>query len=204
MKIIVVGATGTIGSAVVKALEEDHTIVKVGNSRGDINVDLASSDSIEKLFKQTGNFDGLISAAGLARFGRLDELTEDDYLFGLRHKLLGQVKLYLIGRKYINDNGSFTLTSGMLSSYPMPGSTSISMVNGGINSFVMAAALEVERGTRINAVSPGWVKETMEAMGMDSSSGTPAETVALAYKESLLSLRNGDIIDMSIISKLTS
>ena len=201
MKIIVVGATGTIGSAVVKALEKDHTIVKVGNSRGDINVDLASRDSIEKLFKQTDNFDALISAAGLARFGRLDELTEDDYLFGLQHKLLGQVKLYLIGRKYINDNGSFTLTSGMLSSYPMPGSTSISMVNGGINSFVMAAALEVERGTRINVVSPGWVKETMEAMGMDSSSGTPADTVALAYKESLLSSRNGDILDMSIISQ---
>ena len=83
----------------------------------------------------------------------------------------------------------------------MPGSTSISMVNGGINSFVMAAALEVERGTRINVVSPGWVKETMEAMGMDSSSGTPADTVALAYKESLLSSRNGDILDMSIISQ---
>lgn len=199
MKIVVVGATGTLGSAVVRILEENHTIIKVGNSRGDINVDLASSESIKKMFKKTGDFDALVSAAGNAKFGKLIDLSEEDYLLGLQHKLMGQVKLYLIGRNHINDNGSFTLTSGALSSSPMPGSTSISMVNGGLNSFVMAAALEAERGVRINAVSPGWVKETMETMGMDSSSGTPSETVALAYKESLLSSRNGEIIDMTAI-----
>jgi NAD(P)-dependent dehydrogenase (short-subunit alcohol dehydrogenase family) len=31
------------------------------------------------------------------------------------------------------------------------------MVNGAIDNFVMAASVELKRGIRINAVSPGWV-----------------------------------------------
>ena len=40
MKIIVIGATGTIGSAVTKELGERHDIVKVGSTRGDVHVDI--------------------------------------------------------------------------------------------------------------------------------------------------------------------
>lgn len=202
MKIIVVGSTGTIGKEVIKVLEGDHEIVKVAHSRGgDYHVDITSSESIEKLFREIGSFDALISTAGLAKFGGLDELTKDDYLLGLTNKLIGQVELFLIGRKYIGSNGSFTLTSGVLSQEPMKGSTSISMVNAGIEAFVRAAVLEMGKGMRLNVVSPVFVKETMDAMGMDSTHGMPAATVALAYKESVESLRNGEILDVRKFAK---
>jgi NAD(P)-dependent dehydrogenase (short-subunit alcohol dehydrogenase family) len=200
MKIIVIGATGTIGSEVVSLLKKDNQLIKVGHSNGDLNIDFESEQSIRNLFEETGKFDALISTAGFAKFGSLNDLTVEDYLYGLQHKLLGQVKLFLYGREFINEQGSFTLTSGMLSDYPMPGSTSISMINGGINSFVKAAALETPKNTRINAVSPGWIKETMEAMGMDSNTGIPAREVAKAYKESLIGQRNGEIINPASLS----
>jgi NAD(P)-dependent dehydrogenase (short-subunit alcohol dehydrogenase family) len=196
MKIIVVGATGTIGKEVVKVLEGDHEIVKVGHRGGDFKVDIASTESIEKLFNNIGSFDAVISTAGLAKFGGLDELTQDDYLLALTNKLMGQVNLFLIGHRYINKNGSFTLTSGVLSQEPVKGSASISMVNAGLEGFVRAAVLEIGDGIRLNVVSPVFVKETMEAMGMDSTHGMPAAKVALAYKESVESLRNGEILDV--------
>lgn len=196
MKIVVVGATGTIGKEVVKLLEDDHEIVKVAHRGGDFKVDIASTESIEKLFNDIGSFDSVISTAGLAKFGSIDELTNDDYLLGLTNKLMGQVNLFLIGRRYLNKNGSFTLTSGVLSQEPMKGSASISMVNAGVESFVRAAVLDIGEGIRLNVVSPVFVKETMEAMGMDSTHGMPAAKVALAYKESVESLRNGEILDV--------
>jgi NAD(P)-dependent dehydrogenase (short-subunit alcohol dehydrogenase family) len=196
MKIIIIGATGTIGRAVVDLLAPDHDIVKVGFRGGDLQVDIASKDSIRKLFEDVGDFDSVVSAAGLAKFGSLDSLGDEDYLLGLANKLMGQINLVRVGRKYINDNGSFTLTSGVLSQNPMPGSSSISMVNAGIEGFVRAAALETQRGIRVNAVSPIWVKETLEVLGMDSSEGMPAELVALAYKESVEGQRSGEVIDV--------
>ena len=196
MKIIVVGATGTIGKGVVNTLAHIHELVKVGHREGIIRVDLASKDSIEQMFQEIGSFDAVVSTAGVAKFGSLDELTDEDYMLALTNKLMGQANLVRVGRNHINDNGSFTLTGGMLSQHPSPGSSSISMVNAGLEGFIRAAALEMQRGLRVNVVSPVFVKETMEAMGMDSSSGMPAERVALAYRESVEGQRNGEVIDV--------
>lgn len=195
MRIIVVGATGTIGKSVVKLLANEHEVVRVASKSGEFRVDMSHKESIENLFKEIGRFDALVCAAGVARFGPMSELSDEEFQLGLNGKLMGQVNLVRVGHNYINDNGSFTLTSGILSQQPMPGSTSISMVNAGIEGFVRAAALELQRGVRINAVSPPWVKETLEALGMDSSNGMPAERVAQAYRASVEGTRSGNIIN---------
>jgi NAD(P)-dependent dehydrogenase (short-subunit alcohol dehydrogenase family) len=195
MRIIVVGATGTIGKSVVKLLANEHEVVRVASKSGEFRVDMSQKESIENLFREIGSFDALVCAAGVARFGPMSELSDDDFQLGLCGKLMGQVNLVRVGANYIKDNGSFTLTSGILSQQPMPGSASISMVNAGIEGFVRAAALELQRGVRINAVSPPWVKETLEAMGMDSSNGMPAERVAKAYRASVEGTRSGNVIN---------
>lgn len=128
MRVIVVGGTGTIGSAVVTALSARHEVVSVGRNRGAFQVDLASPDSIRVLFQSVGAFDAVISAAEQAKFGGLDELTDADYTFSFLNKLMGQVNLVRIGRQFIADGGSFTLMSGVLSHEPMKGSASISTV----------------------------------------------------------------------------
>jgi NAD(P)-dependent dehydrogenase (short-subunit alcohol dehydrogenase family) len=195
MKVIVVGATGTIGKSVAKLLMTEHNVVKVASRSGDFRADITRKDSLEQLFKQIGPFDALVCAAGIARFALLNELSDDDFQLGLTSKLMGQVNLVRVGINYISDKGSITLTSGVLSQQPMPGSSSISMINAGIEGFVRAAALEMPRGVRINAVSPPWVKETLEALGMDTSIGIPAERVAQAYRSSISGTRSGLIIN---------
>jgi NAD(P)-dependent dehydrogenase (short-subunit alcohol dehydrogenase family) len=199
MRILVIGATGTIGSAVVKALSVRHEVVAAGHATGALRVDIASPDSIAQLYQSVGRCDAVVSAAGIAKFAGLSELTHEDYFVGLRNKLMGQVNIVRLGQSLLNDGGSFTLTSGVLSQEPMQGSCSISMVNAGLEGFVRAAALELPRGLRINVVSPPWVKETVIARGMDPSIGLPAETVARAYLACVEDTATGRILDARTI-----
>jgi len=160
MKIIIVGATGTIGKKVTAELAKRHEVVKVGNSKGDINVDILSTASIEKMYKTVGSFDALVSATGTGHFGPLPDMTIDNFKIGLNSKLLGQISLVLIGQNFINPKGSFTLTSGILSEDPVTYGANLSAVNGGVNGFVVGAAIELKNGVRINAVSPGVVEDS--------------------------------------------
>ena len=201
MRVIVIGATGTIGSAVVTALSTRHDVVKVAHKSGAFRVDLASPDSISKLFRTIGAFDAVVSTAGLAKFASMDELKDEDYQIGLSNKLMGQANLVRIGRQFINERGSFTLTSGAASHEPMKGSTSFSMVNAGLDGFVRAAALELPRGIRVNVVSPPWVTETLIALKMDQSLGISAAKVAQAYLASLEGTATGQVIDPRKLTK---
>jgi NAD(P)-dependent dehydrogenase (short-subunit alcohol dehydrogenase family) len=195
MRIIVIGGTGTIGSAVVTALAARHEVIAVGQKNGTYQVDLASPESIARMFQAIGTFGALVSAAGRAAFASLEKLTDADFQLGLSNKLMGQVNLVRIGQQFINDGGSFTLTSGVLSREPMKGSASISMVNAGLEGFVRAAALELPRGIRINVVSPPWVTETLIARKMDPAPGMPAAAVAKAYVASVEGTATGHTID---------
>ncbi|GKT10478.1 short chain dehydrogenase [Desulforhabdus sp. TSK] len=195
MKVIVIGATGTIGSAIVRAIGHRHEVIPFSHSKSVNNVDIADTASISEMFEAIGPVDSVISAAGLAKFGPMTLLTDADFALGLNNKLMGQVNLVRFGMDHIRDNGSFTLTSGILSRKPMNGSTAISLVNSAIEGFVRAAALEMPRGIRINVVSPNWVVDTLEAFNMDPSIGTPVEVVARAYVKVLEGTMNGEVFD---------
>ncbi len=195
MRIVVVGATGTIGRAVVDALASRHEVLPVGHKSTAITVDLADPASIRAVYQATGLVDAVISAAGLARFSPLAKLSDDDFAISLSNKLMGQVNLVRFGFDHVRDGGRFVLTSGILARSPMPGSAAISLVNAGIEGFARAAALEAPRGIRVNVVSPPWVKETLQALGMDPANGLPAVTVAKAYVRAVEGNQNGAVIE---------
>lgn len=194
MKVIVVGGTGTIGREVVAALEARHEVVVVGHTHGELQTDIMSRESIQRLFTTVGAFEALVSAVGAAAWKPLAELSDDDFQFSLDNKLMGQIDLVRIGMTHVSDGGSFTLTSGILADEPAPGSAAVSLVNAGINAFVRAAALELQRGIRVNAVSPPWVSETLESMGQSGADGLPAREVARAYVESVEGTMTGAVI----------
>ena len=200
MNVLVVGGTGTIGSAVVDALSDSHDVTVAGHTSREVQVDLADPDSIEQLYDTVGPQDAVLSCAGEAAFGALDELSDDDFSLSLSNKLMGQVNLVRRGLDAVRDRGVFTLTSGVLSQEPMPGSAAISLVNAGVEGFVRAAALELPREIRVNVVSPPWVAETLEDMGEDPEDGLPAGTVAEAYRKSLNGEMTGETIDARTVA----
>ena len=197
MRILVVGATGTIGRAVVAALSTGNEIVAVSRQSTAVTVDLADPASIREMYRSAGKLDAVVCAAGQAKFAPLAQLSDADFRFCLDNKLMGQVNLARFGFDHVGDRGSFTLTTGILARSPMPGSAAISLVNAGIEGFIRSAALEAPRGIRVNAVSPPWVSETLQALKMDPTQGLPAAVVARSYVQSVTGTDTGLTIEPS-------
>lgn len=196
MRIIVVGGAGTIGRAVVELLSVRHDIVVAGRRSGDIHVDIASQESVRSMYRQIGSFDAMICAAGEAHFGPFENATEEDLAVGVHSKLLGQIRLVLLGRSLISDGGSFTLISGYILDDPIPEATSFAIANGGVEGFVRAAALNLKRQIRINAVSPGMAEDSYEQFGRfnPGRDPVPMRNIARAFQRSVEGWRTGEII----------
>lgn len=195
MKIILIGASGTIGSAIAQELGQRHDIITVGKTSGQYQVDITRSESIRALFERVGKVDAIVSATGSLHFGPLSEMTADQFKIGLYDKLLGQVDLALVGQHYVNAGGSITLTSGILSDEPIRYGANASAVNSAIDGFVRGAAVELQ-GIRINAVSPTVLQESLGSYGpyFQGFEAAPASRVALAYNRSVEGAQTGRIL----------
>lgn len=195
MRIIVIGGAGTIGKAVVAALSDRHDVVVAGRRSGTVQVDIQSPDSVRDMYRRAGSFDALVCAAGEAHFGPFETMSETELALGIHSKLLGQIRLVLLGRSLISDGGSFTLMSGYVLDDPIPEATGFAVANGG-EGFVRAAALTLARGVRINAVSPGLAEDSYGQFGRYNPGRLPVPmpTIASAFVRSVEGWRTGEII----------
>jgi NAD(P)-dependent dehydrogenase (short-subunit alcohol dehydrogenase family) len=196
VRIIVVGGAGTIGRTVVEHLSARHDVVVAGRTSGDVQVDIGSRDSVRLMYEQVGAFDAVICTAGEAHFGPFRTATEDELALGVQSKLLGQIRLVLLGRSLISDGGSFTLVSGYIFDDPIPEAVSFAVANGGVEGFVRSAALSLDRNVRINAVSPGMAQDSAEQFGRFNPGRTPVamSAIAAAFTRSVEGWRTGEII----------
>ncbi len=198
MRILVIGAEGTVGRAAVAALGARHEIVKAGRSSGGVRVDIADGASIAAMFEKAGRFDAVVCCAGQAHFAPLAQMTEDGFLRGLENKLMGQVNLVLKGRTNVNDGGSFTLTSGSLDRYPVRGGSNAATINAALGGFVRAVALDLDRGIRINLVSPTLLEESAAKFAplLPGHEAVSSARVGLAYVKSVEGGQTGRIYEI--------
>ena len=195
MKVVVIGATGNIGRAIVTELGARHEVIEVGKTRGQQQVDIAQVESVKALFERLGRVDAIVSAAGGVHFAPLTEMTSEQFSVGLKDKLLGQVNLALVGQHHLSDGGSITLTGGILADEPVRQGSNATTVNAALEGFARAAAIELPRGQRINVVSPTVLTESMVTYqsffrGFEPA---PAARVALAYSRSVEGSQTGRV-----------
>lgn len=200
LRILLVGASGTLGRAVAAELGQRHDIVSAGRESGDIRMDLTHADSIRRGLAAAGALDAVVCTAGNATFAPLADFVAADFgsslhTLGIADKLLGQVNLALAARDVLREGGSITLIAGSLSQQPVAQGSSASLVNGAIESFVRAAAIELPRGLRINAVSPSVLAESLEAYGpyFRGFEPVPAARAALACSRSVEGAQTGRV-----------
>lgn len=193
MKIILIGASGTIGQAVVAELAPRHHIIRAGRQGDDVQVDITDLASVQRMYDAVGTFDAVVSTAGSVHFGALADMTPEHYAIGLNNKLMGQVNLVIAGQGRIADGGSFTLVSGILSRDPIVLGASAAMVNGALDAFVRSAAIELKRGVRINSISPNVLVESMGAYApyFRGFKPVPAADVGLAFAKSVEGAQTG-------------
>lgn len=193
MKILVIGGTGTLGKAVVSEFAGSHEVITAGKTHGDYQVDITDESSVKALFQCTGKIDAIIATTGSLHFGPLVEMTAEQFNIGLQNKLLGQVRIALIGQSFLNDGGSITLTSGIIADEPIRQGANATTVNAAVEGFVRGAAIELPRGIRINVVSPTVVEESLKAYGpfFPGFEAAPAARVAKAYRRSVEGSQTG-------------
>lgn len=196
MKILIIGGNGTIGKKVCERLSGKHEIIIAGRKSGDVNVDFSNSESIRSMFETTGKLDAIVAIAGDAKWDKFENLTEDDFYIGIKSKLMGQVNVVRIGKDYLNEAGSITLSTGILADEPVDMTTSAAMVNGGIHSFVKAVALELKNGIRINAVCSDLVEDSYEKYKeyFPGNTPVPMHKIVNGYIKSVEGKINGEII----------
>jgi NAD(P)-dependent dehydrogenase (short-subunit alcohol dehydrogenase family) len=184
-----------LGKAVSAALRERHEIVAVGRKSGNFQADMRELKSLKAAFEKIGQVDAIVCTAGSVHFGPWAELTPENFDVGLRDKLMGQVNAVLAGQEFLNGGGSFTLTSGILSEDPIQYGAGASLVNGALESFVRAAAIELPRGLRINVVSPTVVEESLDSFApyFRGYKAVPAREAALAYSKSIEGKQTGQV-----------
>jgi NAD(P)-dependent dehydrogenase (short-subunit alcohol dehydrogenase family) len=200
LRILLVGASGVLGAAVAAELGKRHDIVTAGSKSGEIRLDIADPVSIEKAIAAAGPLDAVACAAGAVNFQPLGAIAAATiqtsvYGLGLVNKLMGQVNLALAARDKLNEGGSITLITGILADHPIVAGSSASMVNGALEAFVRAAAIELPRGLRINAVSPTVFVESMENYGpfFRGFEPTPVALAALAFSRSIEGRETGKV-----------
>jgi NAD(P)-dependent dehydrogenase (short-subunit alcohol dehydrogenase family) len=198
MNILIVGGNGTIGKSVSDHFSKRHDVVIAARQSGQVAVDITDSRSIAAMFESVGKVDAVVCIAGEAKWAAFETLTEADFYIGLKSKLMGQVNLVRIGLDYLNDGGSFTLSTGILADHPVALTTSAAMVNGGIHSFVRAASLELKNGKRINAVSSGLVEDAVDKYEpyFPGHNPIPMQKVINGYVKSVEGHATGEIIRM--------
>jgi len=194
-RVLLVGASGTLGRAVQAELQLRHEVIAASRKSGEHRVDITDSASIAKLLKKLGQLDAIVCTAGAVHFGPLESMTDALYSIGLRDKLMGQVNLALLGREYLRDGGSITLITGILAEQPIRAGSSASMVNGALESFVRSAAIELPRGLRINAVSPNVFAESMPGYApfFRGFEAIPVARAALAFSRSVEGAQTGQV-----------
>ena len=198
MRIVIVGATGTMGSYLSNAFEKKHEVVRVGRGKENMQVDITSPESIEAMYKKLGAFDALICTAGPTFVGPWKNLTDASFRKGVEGKMMGQINLVLIGQHYINPRGSFTLITGAVSHEPQRNFANASAANAAVEGFVRAAAVELENGIRINAVSPGVIENSPQYFPFFPGE-VPVTMRQLEYgfRKSVFGANTGQVISLS-------
>ena len=200
LRILVIGASGVLGRAIVAELGARHDIVTAGSKSGELRIDIADPASIVAGLTTAGPLDAVVCGAGAVNFAPLGaiapaSLAQSQYGLGLVDKLMGQVNLALAARDALRDGGSITLIAGVLADEPIVAGSSASMVNGALESFTKAAAIELPRGLRINVVSPTVFEESMEAYGPFFRGFDPVPVVraARAFSRSVEGRQTGQV-----------
>ena len=195
MKILLIGASGTIGKAVAAELATRHEVITAGANSGQYQADMTDIAQVRALFAKTGKVDAVVVTAGALHFGPLAEITPEQFAIGLNSKLMGQVNVAQVAQQFLNDGGSITLTSGIVSEQPIRYGAAASMTNSAIEGYVRGAAVELARGIRINVVSPTLLQESVPAYGpyFYGFEPAPASRVALAYSRSVEGAQTGQV-----------
>ena len=198
-KIIVIGATGKLGKVVVEGLQKDYEVIRASRSGPDLKIDAFDFESVSDVLASIGPFDGLVSCIGGTPFKIFDELTMEDFAAGLSTKCFSQLNLAKAAIPFLLENGSITLTSGIIGDEPIIAGSCAAAANGALNMCVSTLAAEYAGKLRINVVSPSIIENSVDHYGMlfDGFEPTSNQSIIHAYRRTISAPITGQVLSLT-------
>lgn len=183
-RVIVIGAGSGIGRCVaVAASEAGASVVLAGRKQESLEataallkgprevrvLDASVEAQVAAFFESVGPFDHLVSTTSQGASGPITEMGAASVERAFAAKLWAPIFLVKHAAARIAPEGSFTFFSGFRAWKPAPGTSITSLVNGGLEAFTKAMAVELAP-VRLNAISPGVVDSGAfwERLGADA------------------------------------
>jgi NAD(P)-dependent dehydrogenase (short-subunit alcohol dehydrogenase family) len=205
-QIAVIGGTSGLGFAVAKmAADAGADVVLVGSNRERVDaavrrlygkvrgeiVDVRSEEAVSEFFEKAGELDHIVSTVGHAyQPAHVRDTKREDVEALVAVKYWGQLFIAKHAAPRLVENGSLTLTSGVLSQRPAEGFGVLASINAGIEALARTLALELSP-LRVNVVCPGFIdtgklwpdlaeNERTEKLWESKAKNLPAQRVGLA------------------------
>ena len=172
--VVVIGGSSGLGRAVAQHYADtgrevvissrdrqkgDSVAAEIGGRARCVVLDLSRPQEIAAALTDIGPVDHLVMAAIDRDTNTVREYDIDSAIRLATLKLVGYTEVVhsLVDR--LGDESSVVLFGGLAKDRPYPGSTTVTTVNGGISSLVVALATQLAP-MRINAIHPGIVGDT--------------------------------------------
>lgn len=199
---VITGGNSGIGLATAKLFHEegakvaisgrdqktlDEAAKTIGPGTLAVKADVASLADLDRFFAQVaakfGKIDVLFANAGIAKFAPAADSTEQMYDETFDINVKG---LYFTVQKalpLLNDNAGIVITSSVVNSKGYPGTSVYSATKSAIRSLARTFAAElVDRGIRVNVVSPGPIETPILGKGGMPQSGVAAFEAAVTSR----------------------
>jgi len=75
MRIFIIGGNGTIGTKVADYFKLKHDVLVGGRTSGDVQINIADSQSIKNAFEEIGKIDAIVNIAGDAKWDTFENLS---------------------------------------------------------------------------------------------------------------------------------
>lgn len=151
---------GNVIIASKSAEEQAHELQKISNLEDCkyFSFDITKESEIKQLLEQIGFVDHIaITVKSPLIVAPFLELNTPDVRHAFETKLWGQYNIAKLAYKQIKSGGSIVFSSGTLGVRPYLGFSTMSMINGALESLCKALALELAP-IRVNTVSPGFTQ----------------------------------------------
>jgi NAD(P)-dependent dehydrogenase (short-subunit alcohol dehydrogenase family) len=143
-----------------KAEEVVNQIMQQGGEATAIQADVSQVDQskhlVEKAVEKYGQLDILVSNAGIEHFGKLEEITFQDFERVFTVNVAGQLFVVQAAARYLPSGGRIVVTSSVSARISVFYHTLYAASKAAVSAMVLNLAPELgERGITINAIAPG-------------------------------------------------